>query len=94
MRYFAFVIMLGLFVGCSSDHSGQDKPAKALIYDKQRFEKGYVRFVDANTTFHVRGKLEITIWDNYVKVEQDTGETYFIPREKVIYMGREIDGRN
>jgi hypothetical protein len=89
-----YLIVVVILMGCSCERGPTTSaPAIPTVYAKENYEKGYVRFVDPpNTTFRVRGKMEVTIWDKYIKVEKDDGNVFYIPIDLVIYVGKEIEG--
>jgi hypothetical protein len=80
----ALLLLLG---GCSAP--------EARPLDKRTYEAGYVEFVNRNelpsTLYYLRGKMDVTVWENYVRVEKaEDGSVFYIPRERLVYVGKEI----
>lgn len=60
-----------------------------------RYDEGYVRFVDApqnpRTMFHIRGEMTVVVYPGYIQVRKaGKDESYIIPRERLVYAGKEF----
>jgi hypothetical protein len=81
------VLAVLVCAGCAEDDS-----AALSVVD---YDDGLVRFVDADANprqvYSLRGEMTLTVYENYVRVVlDDDDQTYFIPRERLIYAGIEI----
>jgi hypothetical protein len=80
MKHLIIALILTFTVlGCTSNQS-----------KKMSFEKGYVRFnnVDQipNTIYHLRGKMELEIFSDFIIVKKEDG-TFIIPSSHLVYAG-------
>ena len=77
----SFLILLA---GC-----GEKSPSVEYI------ENGVAHFrnVDHNlhTFYNISGKLKVSFYENYVKIENQTSDTvHFVPLDKIVYIGNPI----
>ncbi len=80
MKKLLLLVTLGLF-GCTSNQS-----------KKISFDKGYVRFnsIDQSphTIYHIRGEMEIEIFNDFIVVKQEKEKkTFIIPSSHLVYVG-------
>jgi hypothetical protein len=91
--------LLLLTGGCSPAPKNAESSSEARPLDKRTYEAGFVQFVNRNelpnTSYHLRGKMDVTVWDTYVRVEKaEDRAVFYIPRERLIYVGQEIPVRS